>query len=434
MSAKLVLFTGATILSLVFGSAGISAVLPDEPGGEVARRRGARVYGVIESIENEPLMLATPLGSVALITDVNTVFRVPGVEDPGLDDLAVGDVVAAAGWWEEESSTFHAFGVAKLADDRVFPLAGTLAEISRDTLVVEIGHGPATVHVDDETVVRIPGVEDPGLDDLEVGMRVAIKGTLNLDGSLQAHVVAARAGSRRGRLRGEVLAVEGDTFTLRTARDRELTVLTDETTEFRVPGVEDPTIVDLEVGDKVAGEGVIEQDGTARATLVAVLPEQVARLAGEVAAIERTTLVLNTPGGQVDVLTDADTVLRIPGVEDPSLEDIKVGDKISAVGTWEDETTFHAIGVAVGGRREGQRGVVRGRVVSVGDDSLVVGSPRGPVTVLVDGETQFRVPGVEEPGLDDVETGALVAVRGTWNEGGTLRALGVAVLNGRGGK
>lgn len=243
-----------------------------------------------------------------------------------------------------------------------------------------------------------------------------------------------RPSPRRGRLRGEVLAVEGDTFTLRTARDRELTVLTDETTEFRVPGVEDPTIVDLEVGDKVAGEGVIEQDGTARATLVVVLPEQVARLAGEVAAIERTTLVLNTPGGQVDVLTDADTVLRIPGVEDPSLEDIKVGDKISAVGTWEDETTFHAIGVAVGGRREGQRGVVRGRVVSVGDDSLVVGSPRGPVTVLVDGETQFRVPGVEEPGLDDVETGALVAVRGTWNEGGTLRALGVAVLNGRGGK
>jgi len=434
MSAKLVLFTGATLLSLVFGSVGISAALPDEPEGEVARRRGARVYGVIESIENEPLMLATPLGSVALITDVNTVFRIPGVENPGLDDLAVGDVVAAAGWWEEESSTFHAFGVAKLADDRVFPLAGTLAEISRDTLVVETGHGPATVHVDDETVVRIPGVEDPDLDNLEVGMRVAVKGTLNLDGSLQAHVVAARAGSRQGRLRGEVLAVEGDTFTLRTARDRELTVLTDETTEFRVPGVEDPSIADLEVGDKVAGEGVIEQGGTARATLVVVLPEQVARLAGEVAAIEGTTLVLDTPGGQVDVLTDADTVLRIPGVEDPSLEDIKVGDKIAAAGTWEDETTFHAIGVAVGGRREGQRGVVRGRVVSVGDDSLVVGSPRGPVTVLVDGETQFRVPGVEEPGLDDVEIGALVAARGTWNEGGTLRAVGVAVLNGRGDK
>ncbi|MBE9507075.1 MAG: hypothetical protein IMY86_03415, partial [Chloroflexi bacterium] len=48
MSAKLVLFSGVTLLSLVFGSVGISAALPDEPVAEVVARRGARVYGVIE--------------------------------------------------------------------------------------------------------------------------------------------------------------------------------------------------------------------------------------------------------------------------------------------------------------------------------------------------------------------------------------------------
>jgi hypothetical protein len=418
---------------LVFGFVGIEAALPDdEPAVDVARRRGARIYGVIEPIENEPLTLATPLGEVALITDTNTVFRIPDVEDPGLDDLSTGDVVAAAGWWEEQGGPFHAFGVAKLADDRVFPLAGKLAEIEHDTLIVETIHGPATVHVDDGTVYRIRGVADPGLNDLEIGMQVGVKGALNADGSLQARVVGARAGSRQGRLRGEMLAVDGDTFTVLTARGREVMVLTDERTEFRVPGVENPTIADLEVGGKVAGEGVIEQDGTVRATLVVVLPEQVARLVGQIAAIEGTTLVLETTGGQVDVLTDANTVFRIPGVENASLDDITFGDKTVAAGTWEGETTFHAVGVGVGGRREGQPGGVRGRAITIGDNSLVVGTARGPVTVLVNGKTQFRVPGVDEPSLADVEEGAQVGARGAWNEDGSLQATGVALMVGRG--
>jgi hypothetical protein len=448
MSAKLLLLTGATILSLVFGAVGTAAALPEEPTAEAEgpARRGALVYGLIEEIEGETLSLATPLGTVALITDANTRFRIPDVEDPGLDDgstehaevLAVGDTVGAAGWWEEGSSVFHAFGVARLESDRAFPLPGTLADIGDDALTVETRYGSATVHVDGETVYHIRDVEEAGLDDLEVGMTVVVKGTLNPDGSLQAQVVAVLwVGPRPVRLRGEVLVVEGGTFTVRTARGREVTVLTDEATEFRVPGVESPSIADLQVGDKVAGEGVVEEDGAgsgepiAKATLVVVLPDEVARLAGEVSAIEGTTLVLETRGGVVNVLTDAETIFRIPGVEEPTLADIEVGNPVIAAGTWEDEVTFHAIGVGVGGRREGQPGVVRGRAISVEIDSLVIGTPRGPVTVLVDDETRYRVPGVDDPGLDDIEVGAWVGARGAWNEDGALQATGVALLQGR---
>jgi len=292
--------------------------------------------------------------------------------------------------------------------DRVLPLAGELTDISDDTLTVETGHGPATIGVDGETGYRIPNVQDPGLDDLEVGMRIVARGTLNSDGSLLAQVVTVpQVGPRQGHLRGEVLAIAGDTFTVRTARGRqpgrEIQVLTDETTEFRVPGVENPSIADLQVGDKIAGEGVREEDGTVRATLVVVLPEQVARLDGEVTAVEGTTLVLDTLGGTVNVVTDADTV--------------------SVAGTWQDETTFNAIGVSVrGGRRPGQPGDVRGRAIRVETDRFVLGTQQGPVTVLVDGETQYRIPGVEDPGLDDIETGDAVGARGTWNEDGTLQA------------
>jgi len=396
---------------------------------------------VVEAIEDGSLALVTPVGSVTVVTDANTRFRIPDVEEPGLGDLDVGGYLGAAGWWEEEENTFHAFVVARLETDRVFPLAGELAGVSDDTLTVETGRGLATVRVDGETVYRVRGIGEPDLGDLGVGMRIVARGTLNLDGSLLAQGVAVPwAGPRPIRLRGEVLAVEGDTFTIRIARGhqssrqpvRQFKVLTDEATEFRVAGVETPSIADLQVGDRIAGEGVIEEGGTGRAVLVVVLPEQVARLVGEVVAIEGAALRLDTPGGTVDVLTDADTVLRVPGVEGPALDDVKIGDQVTAIGTWEDETTFNAIGVGVhAGRRAGQRCAVRGRVIRVETEHFVLGSPHGPVTVLVDDETRYRVPGVDDPGLDDIKTGASVGVRGMWSEDGTLQATGVAVLGSR---
>ncbi len=460
MSAKLVLLTGATILTLALGSVGIAAAQADSPPQEGRRETlaqwGARVYGVIETIEDGSLTIDTPVGWVTVITDANTRFRVPDVEEPGLDDLSIGDILGAVGWWEEEGSAFHAFGVVRAEADHTFPLAGKLTDVSDDTLMVETEHGLATVCVDGETVYRVRGIEEPGLDGgsaelaevLDAGMRIVAKGTLNLDGSLLAQVVVVPwVGSRPVRLRGEVLAVEEDGFTVRAARGRQsgrqsghqsgrqsgrqFSVLGDETTEFRVPGVEDPSIGDLHVGDKIAGEGVIEEDGTVRATLVLVLPEQVARLGGEVTEIEGTTLVLDTLGSTVNVLTDADTIFRIPGIEEPALDDVGVGDRVDVVGVWEDETTFCAVGVGVrGDRRPGQEGTVRGRAIHIGDGSLVLGTQRGPVTVLVDDETQYRVPGVDDPNLDGVNAGAMVGAQGTWNEDGTLQATGVAVLSG----
>jgi len=63
--------------------------------------------------------------------------------------------------------------------------------------------------------------------------------------------------------------------------------------------------------------------------------------------------------------------------------------------------------------------VAAGRAIRVETESLVLGTLRGPVTVLVD-----------DPGLDDVRTGDPVGVRGTWNVDGTLQSTGMAVLGG----
>lgn len=434
MKTKLVLLIGAMLLALAAVPVGIAAAQAGGPAGPGNVQHPPRVYGVIKDVEGETLTLATPIGPVTLVTDANTRFRIPDVDNPGLDDLAAGDTVAASGWWEQEGNTFHAFGVARLESDRTLPLAGKLETIGQDTLTVETERGLATVRVDDETVYRIPDVEAPGLSNLEEGMRAIVKGTLDADGSLLAQeVTVPQVGPRQGRLQGEVTAVEGDIFTLRADRGREFTVLTDETTEFRVPGVENPSIADLQVGDRVAGEGEADEDGM-RAALVIVLPEQAARLNGEAFAVNGTTLVLDTLGGKVNLLTDGDTIFRIPGVEEATLDDIEIGERVTAGGTWESDMTFRAVAVGVvGGRRAGQQGNARGRVISrdVVAASIVLGTPQGPVTVLVDAETQYRIPDVETPSLDDITAGAAVGVRGVWNEDGALQATGVAVLEGK---
>jgi hypothetical protein len=362
MSAKLILVAGATILSLALGSVGVAAVVPDRPTVEgtledvqIPRRFRARAYGAIESIDGGILAASTPAGPVDLVTDANTLFFADR-ERAALGDFAVGDVVGAVGWWGEEGGVFHAFAVAKLAEDRPLPVIGTLAEIDGDTLTVEIKGGlPVAVHVDAETVYRVRGM-DSGLDDLEVGMHVVARGTLNPDGSLQAQVVsAAEAGPHQARLRGEVVDIEG------------------------------------------------------------------------------TVLEIQTAGGTVNVLTDEDTVFRVPGVEGSGLDDVEVGDRIVAGGSWESESAFHAVGVGVvGGHRAGTRGAVRGRVIGIGEDNFVLGTVHGSLTVLVDEETRFCVPGVKDAGLDDIEAGTQVGVLGMWNEGEALQAFVVRVGGGRG--
>lgn len=101
MSTKLALLVGATLLALVFGSVGIAAAQADVPrvGTGILAEQGARLYGVIETVEGQSLTLTTPVGPVVVVTDANTLFRIPDVEKSSLDDgstelaeiLAIGD-------------------------------------------------------------------------------------------------------------------------------------------------------------------------------------------------------------------------------------------------------------------------------------------------------------------------------------------------------
>lgn len=318
--------------------------------------------------------------------------------------------------------------------ERAMGVRGQVSAIEGSVISVQTLRGLQRVMVDEDTRFVIPGVDEPGLDDVAVGNLIGAAGAWNDDGSLQATtVVVPREMDRQTRLVGEVAAVEDDRLTLSVRGDRQFVLAVNDETTFIVPGVENPSLDDVQVGDRVAVRTRAEE-GTPVAQTVAVLPEEAATVAGQVSAITGATLTVETRGGPVEVLTGADTHFRVPDVENPTIADIHVGDGVICGGEWDGETTFRALAVAVprGSQGAGRTATLAGRVTAVGSDQLTVGTMRGPTTVRADGETTFRVPGVENPTLADIQVGNRVLVRGTWNEDGTVQAQGVMVREGFG--
>jgi hypothetical protein len=65
---------------------------------------------------------------------------------------------------------------------------------------------------------------------------------------------------------------------------------------------------------------------------------------------------------------------------------------------------------------------LRGEVTGIEGDTMVLDALQGEVAVLTDGKTIFRIPDVEDPGLDDVEVGDKVGVLVVRTEEGGLLA------------
>ena len=133
---------------------------------------------------------------------------------------------------------------------------------------------------------------------------------------------------RRPAVKGRIEAKTESGFTLSTPHG-EITVSVDANTQYRVPGVEQATLADLQIGDTVLVLGRRNEAGELLARRVAVLPPvPVGAIKGEVTAIEGQTLTVATRGGDKTLLTDENTQFRVPDVEEPTLADIQVGDRV----------------------------------------------------------------------------------------------------------
>jgi hypothetical protein len=309
-------------------------------------------------------------------------------------------------------------------------LRGQVVAVDRDTLLVNTPSGEErTVIVSEETRLRIPGVADPSLADVDVGDYVAAWGVVSEDGDLLARVVIvvpAEMAQRRNVVQGRVTAIEGLTISVETDQGERI-VITDESTRFLIPGVEDPGIRDVAVGDPILALGRPDDEGNLLARAVGIVTAgQVERhtLRGVITGIEGDTIGLLTRRGDVRVLTDRETIFRIPGVEDPGIDDLELRDQVLVVGTWDPEQElFTARAVTLIPRWPSHLRFVRGEVTGIEGRTIVLNALQGEVAVLTDGETIFRIPGVEEPGLDDLRVGDKVGIllaRAEEGDGGLL--------------
>ncbi len=235
-------------------------------------------------------------------------------------------------------------------------------------------------------------------------------------------------------VRGEITAVSDSGFTVKTLNNRTAAVTVTETTRYRIPGIQNPSLADIKVGMVVQARGTWNGDNTAFAAqnVVATTREMIRQhlVRGVVTAVDPNagTLALKTPQAvEWTIHTTDQTRYRIPDVEKPALADIKVGDQaivFGRPGATAREGTALLVTVLPQGMVTG-----RGQVTAVSGATLTVETWLGSGTVTTDDTTRYRAPNIANPSLNDVKVGATIAVAGIKQSDGSVLAKMIRIVS-----
>ncbi len=344
------LLLAALLLGIGVGGTAWAAEPPEAP------ERGF-VLGRIAAIEGTSLKLETRQGELTVLTDGNTCFWQPQVENPTLADFEEGQIVLVLASPEEAEDGLKAAVVAQAPGKQPGKqpvrrgMRGQVTAIEDTTLVVNTPNGQEVrIVTDDQTRFRVPGVENPTIADVAVGSQLMVYGGRDEEGTLRAQAVVVIPADRlqQQMARGEVKAIEGTTLTVGAPKGQERTVLTDGETRFRIANVEEARLADIQVGDTILALGDPDQAGNLVAKVLAVVPEgeNLRRyvLRGQVTATEDGTLVVSTPQGRGErrVTTDAQTYVRALGGEEITIGQVQVGNRVMVVGHPAQDDTLSA--------------------------------------------------------------------------------------------
>lgn len=345
MKTKTRLLIVGLLVLLLFGSASVaSAQEPAQPA------RGPVVQGRVETKSETGLGLSTQQGAVTVRVDEQTRYHVPGAQQPTLANVRIGDHVAVLGR-RDDAGTLLARWVKVLPPVPVNGLRGEVKAVEGQTITVTTPAGDKVLATDEKTRFRVPGVEQAALSDIHVGDPISAIVHTQDDGSLLAKMVAVIAEGARGpiTLKGRVVKM-GDGVLHIMVRNNVVAVDVTATTQTWVPGLENPTLSNIQAGDWVLVIGRRVGRFRVEALGLIVLPPVSAHryiIAGEVKSIEGTTLTVADKNDTHEVHTDAQTQFYVPGVEQPTLADIHVGDHILAVGRPEANKALLARWVAL---------------------------------------------------------------------------------------
>ena len=153
------------------------------------------------------------------------------------------------------------------------PRGGVGGEVTAKTdtnLTVQNRDGDSiTVNVNEDTHVMLAETQTEGsLDDVTVGSNVGVRGPRNDDGSVDARdIVVLPAGDMAG---GRVTTVDGSTITVENPKDGEATIVTNDSTTFRLNRDEEGALSDVAVDKHVVAFGETQEDGSILARLVLI--------------------------------------------------------------------------------------------------------------------------------------------------------------------
>jgi RNase P/RNase MRP subunit p29 len=245
---------------------------------------------------------------------------------------------------------------------------------------------------------------------IEVDSFVVVRGD-RTEEALQADLVLVLA-DKPDILRGQVVSIGANTFVM-ARDDEELTVITDESTRYRLPGIETQGLESLQEGEAILVSGTfLEEDGDILARLISRPRQRIGRIEGDVIAVEDVSLTLERRRGDEVTLGIMDnTVFVVPGVPTPTSDSVNVGDHVHARIVVEDEGQAAQYVKVI----PPDAATLVGEVVEVNTADLVIQTRlEQEIVIEVEETTRLVVPGLENPTLSDVWNGDRVRISGAW--------------------
>lgn len=222
-------------------------------------------------------------------------------------------------------------------------------------------------------------------------------------------------------LQGWVAEVSETTLILDGYTGQATVVLTENTLVGDATGAEGRAR--LEVGKPVVVGGILHPSGEITALSIHPVPRYRVpqhRVSGRVLARGQDRLLVEMRPLMVQVIVGESTRLVVPGVPDPTLEDITISQAITALGQWE-ERAFQAR-VVIAHPRARRPAAVAGFISEVSGNSVLLETERDTVTVMVTDRTRILLVDNPQASIANLQAGMEVRAIGMWEEPGVLTA------------
>jgi Domain of unknown function (DUF5666) len=214
-----------------------------------------------------------------------------------------------------------------------------------------------------------------------------------------------------------ITAISGSDITLGTPDGWRRTITIASSVKL-TKGGQDIAVSDLAVGDQVRFRQVRNDDGSYTVTAVAVV---VPSIKGTVSDLTTTGFKVTTRDGSVWTIAVNGSTTYSYGQGSGTLADVKDGGAVRVQGTVTADNQMTATNVRVAGDR------AVGTVTAKAADTITIQRRDGTsLTIHVDGDTTYRVAGIENADLDDVAVGMAIGVTGRARSDGSIEADGVA--------